>query len=412
VRLNLGGRVSPAYPSEIGAPNCPIRHRVSVAVDEFGAFCFPKGDVSVLPYAERIVRATEKLANSNFSHVIVTSVSNLLYLTGNRFDTGERMTVLLLSRHERPKLYLHEMFAERVTNELEILELVLWSDGVSPVDLVAQALPDNSVIGVDGSWPSAFLLELMKSKPSLNCVRATVIEKMREVKDADEIQILRQSSRIADAVVHQMMQLQALPTSELQMAEYARHLFIEHGAWELAFNPIICFGPNTANPHHAPKDIWLKSGQPITIDIGGIFNNYCSDITRTALYGEGNARFKEIYDTVLDTHLQALELIRPGLRFADLDLFIRNEFAKRGVDRYFIHRTGHGLGLEAHEGPFVHGFNQDEMEEGMVITVEPGIYLPGEFGVRVEDVVVVTATGCEVLTQSARDVKYLDTVNS
>lgn len=367
----------------------------------------------MVAHTKRIAQVVERIQETELSHVLVSSIPNLLYLTGQRLDTGERMTALLLSPYETPTLYIHEMFADRVNDrDMEGIRVVFWSDGMSAPLVLGKALPENSTVGVDANWPSTFLLELMAVRPHAKFVASRIVERLREVKDADEIQVLRQASRIADAVVHEMMQLQALPTSERQMAENARGLFMEHNVWALAFEPIICFGPNSANPHHSPTGQWLHAEQAITIDIGGVFHNYCSDITRTAFYGKGNPRFSDVYSVVLEAHLQALDLIKPGMRFSELDLFIRNQFARRGLDQYFIHRTGHGLGLEAHEGPFVHQYNQDPMEEGMVITVEPGIYLPGEFGVRIEDVVVVTSTGCEVLTQSSRDVKYLDAINA
>lgn len=359
-------------------------------------------------YESRLQKCAKGIEQSEFSHLVVSSTPNLVYLTGQRLDTGERMVALILQGEScRPKLFIHEMFAN-LTEPIGGVDFVLWSDDQDPVALLGDTIADATVVGVDGTWQSEFLLGLLHIHPYLHVVQSRLVETMREVKEESEIDVLRQSSRIADAVLHEVVQLQTFPASERQVAESVRQLFNEHQVSALAFPPIIGFGSNSANPHHLPGEYWTRPDQAIVFDIGGVYQDYCSDITRTVYFGHPNAHYEEIYKILQEAHEAALSQIHPGMMFSELDIFIRNQLAKKGYDKYFIHRTGHGLGLEAHEGPSIHQNNHSEMKEGMVFTVEPGIYLPKEFGIRIEDVVVVTDSGCEILTRSPRGVQYMD----
>ncbi len=358
-------------------------------------------------YSKRMQKSVQTMTAAQMNHMIVASRPNLVYLTGQELDTGERLSCLLLDGEANPKFFVHQMFAGQLRLPDEV-EVILWRDEDHPVELLSTYIGQQHQVGVDQNWPSAFLIDLMKAHPSLKIAKSGIVEKQRECKDEAEINTLRQSSRIADAVMHQVLELQYLPTTERQMGETIRSFFAEHQAHELSFKPIIGFGPNTANPHHELSDAGLLPEQAIVLDIGGIFQHYCSDITRTVFYGKPNERFAEIYQIVREAQEKAIAMVKPGVRFADIDLMIRREFAKWNYAEYFTHRTGHGLGLELHEGPFLHAKNTDQMQAGMVFSIEPGIYLPGEFGVRIEDIVVVTETGCEVLTLSPKEVQYLD----
>lgn len=352
---------------------------------------------------------------AGLSHLIVSSVPNLLYLTERRLDTGERLTVLLLSGQSTPpRLYIHEMFANLVDG-VEGIECVAWSDHEDPVELVARAIreaPATRPVGIDATWMSGFLLDLQRLCPDAQTTRSCVVEQMREIKDDFEIDLLRRSSRIADAVMHEVIRVPQFPMTETQAAELVRQFFEEHQVARLAFPPIVGFGPHSADPHRVPGDDSARPGDVLLIDIGGIYRDYCSDITRMAYYGQPNKQVESVYEVLRHVHEDALSRIRPGMAFSALDTSIRTALAQDGYEPYFIHRTGHGLGLEPHEQPSIHQGNHDTMREGMVFTVEPGIYFPGEFGVRIEDVVVVTASGCEVLTLSPRDIQYMDALAS
>lgn len=348
---------------------------------------------------------------AGLSHLIVSSVPNLLYLTERRIDTGERLTVLLLSGQSAPpRLYVHEMFANLVEG-VEGIECVAWSDHEDPIELVARAIRGAKAtrpVGIDATWMSGFLLDLQRLCPDMQTIPSLVVEQMREIKDDFEIDLLRRSSRIADAVMHEIIRVPQFPMTETQTSELVRQFFAEHQVARFAFPPIVGFGPHSADPHCVPGEASTRPGDALLIDIGGIYRDYCSDITRNAYYGQPDKRVESAYEVLRHAHEDALSRIRPGMTFSELDTSIRAALAQDGYERHFIHRTGHGLGLEPHERPSIHKSNHDTMREGMVFTVEPGIYFPGKFGLRIEDVVVVTASGCEVLTRSPRDIQYVD----
>lgn len=358
-------------------------------------------------YANRQEHCRQKMSSEKLDQLLITSPANICYLTGEELDMGERMCVLLLTQDDAPRLFIHEMFAQALELPVEI-EIIAWRDEENPVASLAACLSQQGRTGVDHSWPSSFLIQLVEILPQLQISASNVVEKLREIKDEGEINRLRQSSRIADAVMHQVIQLQHLPATERMMAETIRGFFGEHQVDQLSFRPIIGFGKNSANPHHSIGDTGLLPEQAVVIDMGGIFQQYCSDITRTLFYGTGNKRFEEVYQIVKYAQEEAISMVKPGVPFASIDQMIREEFAKWGLESYFTHRTGHGIGLELHEGPFLHQNNQEVIQTGMVFSIEPGVYLPGEFGVRIEDIVVVTDNGCEVLTLSPKEVQYIE----
>lgn len=362
------------------------------------------------PYLKRRMECFKRVEENQFDHLIVTSPFNLKYLLGANIDTGERMTVLLLSPGKKEKLYIHEMFLDQVPSTLEI-EVKLYSDDMEPLQILAANFSSNQKLGIDQNWLCSFLIDLLKSLPTISVEKSTIVEKMREIKDEREIDILRQSARIADAVMYQIQQLQYFPVTEREVANTIKSFFSDHGVNELSFKPIIGFGKNSANPHHTISDQTSTPDQPILIDMGGLFESYCSDITRTFYLGRKNQKYEDLYQIVKEAQEQAIEMIKPGIPFSEIDLTVRKSFAKYGYDEFFIHRTGHGIGLELHEGVSIHKNNHDLVKEGMVFSIEPGLYFPNQFGIRIEDIVVVTPSGCEVMNKCNKEVQYLELLN-
>ncbi|MEH7332505.1 Xaa-Pro peptidase family protein [Neobacillus drentensis] len=359
------------------------------------------------PYTSRLMKCYQNLESNGFDHLVVTSPYNLKYLLGANIDTGERMTVLLLSPSKKTKLIIHQMFSDQVPKSNE-LEVIYYSDEVEPIKILAAHFSGHENLGIDQNWLCSFLIDLLKTLPAIRVEKSTIVEKLREIKDEKEIDTLRQSARIADAVMYQILQLQHFPTTEREVAATIKSFFAEHGVNELSFKPIIGFGGNSANPHHTISDHISQFNQPILIDMGGVFHDYCSDITRTFYLGRKNQQFEDLYQIIREAQEQAIELVKPGVAFSEIDLFIRKSFAKWGYDQYFIHRTGHGIGLELHEGPSIHRNNHDVIQSGMAFSIEPGLYLPNQYGIRIEDIVVVTENGCEILNKCSKEVQYLE----
>jgi len=225
-----------------------------------------------------------------------------------------------------------------------------------------------------------------------------LVEAQRLVKDEDEIAAIGAAAALVDeALTGLLAELEAGPTEREVAFELDRRILVG-GADEIAFDTIVASGPSAASPHARPTSRRVQAGDMVKIDVGCRLNGYCSDITRTSFCGEPSERFRQVYEAVADAQQVALDSVATGVACADLDKAARDVISEAGFGEYFTHGLGHGVGLEVHEAPRVSARSEDVLEAGMVITVEPGIYMRGWGGVRIEDLVAVTADGCEVLT--------------
>jgi Xaa-Pro aminopeptidase len=226
-------------------------------------------------------------------------------------------------------------------------------------------------------------------------------------KEAPEVEALRASAATADAAMSAAIAACVAGARELDVAEAAAAAFRRAGADEVSFTSVAS-GPNSAFPHHHSGGRELRSGDAVSIDLGGRLAGYASDITRVVHVGEPSERYLLVHDTVEQAVLAALAAARPGATGADVDGAARAVIDAAGFRAYFVHRTGHGLGLSGHEPPSIMAGEQRRMEPGMVFSIEPGIYLPGEFGIRLEEIVVATDGGCEILSSLSREIAVVD----
>jgi Xaa-Pro aminopeptidase len=222
-------------------------------------------------------------------------------------------------------------------------------------------------------------------------------------KSPEEIAALRRAAATADAAIQAAARACSPGAAELEVARAADEGFRKAGAPEVIAT-IVGSGPNSAFPHHHSSARALQAGEPVLFDLGSRVGGYCSDITRMAFLGTPSARYREIHRIVDDAVASALEAIKPGVPIATIDRAARGTIERAGYGERFVHRTGHGIGLSVHEPPSITHTNELPLEEGMAFSVEPGIYLSGEFGVRLEEIVAVTRTGCEILSRLPRDV--------
>lgn len=341
------------------------------------------------------------MEQEEYSQILISDSAAIFYLTGKWIHPGERMLALYLNQNGSHKLVVNELFP--IQEDLGV-ELVLYSDTQSPVEVLEKVVEKGKPLGIDKNWPARFLLPMMEKELASKYVNASILlDRIRLIKDADEIEKMRKASKINDEAMEQIQDCLTKKMTEKELAEHLLKIYETLGAEGFSFDPIIGCGVATSDPHHSTGNAIPQKGDTVTIDIGCIKDNYCSDMTRTVFVGEPTPRQREIYEIVKGANLAAIAAVKPGVRFCDVDKAARDYITAKGYGERFLHRTGHSIGLECHEFGDVSAVNQSLLEPGMIFSIEPGVYLEGEFGVRIEDLVLVTEDGCEVLNHSSKE---------
>lgn len=351
----------------------------------------------------RVSNAIREMEKNNLNQMVVTSPASIYYLTGRWIEAGERMIALYLNKSGEHKLILNRLFP--IEDDLGI-EIVWYSDSDDSIKVLSDILNRNEVLGVDKFWPAQYLIRLM----NLNAVKGFVnssyiVDELRMVKDDEEKELMRKSSQINDKVMEILQSELKEGYTEKYYSRFLAEIYEKEGAQGFSFNPILAYGQNAADPHHEPDNNKLKKGDSLVIDIGGVYNHYCSDMTRTVFFGkEPDEEHKKIYEIVKKANLNAIAKVKEGVKFSEIDAAARNLITEAGYGEYFTHRTGHSIGLEIHDKGDVSSINHEEVKEGMIFSIEPGIYLPGNIGVRIEDLVLVTKDGCEILNSVSKEI--------
>ncbi|MEH6989418.1 M24 family metallopeptidase [Cytobacillus firmus] len=355
-------------------------------------------------YQKRIEKVQKLLEETKLDAAVITSPPNFFYFSGTWLDSHERLQAIVIPKFGKAVMVVHEMSKEEI-HPTNLFDMVFWKDGDFSLEVLAKVLPENGTISIDNHWPSQNLLLLMGLKDQLEFVDSRkIIGKARLNKEPQEVELLTRSAAIADMVMNQIINFIKPGHSEKEVADELKRLFALHGVNELSFNPIVGTGRNGAIPHHQSDDTIIAEGDLVVIDMGGFKDHYCSDMTRTVLAGgEATKEMKKVFDIVKHAHEEAVKAVKPGVSLKEIDLTAREIIRKEGYGPNFTHRTGHGLGIEVHEEPFVTSDNDQLLEEGMVISIEPGIYLSGQFGVRIEDIVLVTESGSKSFNNVTRD---------
>ena len=336
--------------------------------------------------------------------ILVSATPSVYYLTGRWIAPGERMLALYLNADGDVVLFANRLFAQAPEAGMELVE---FDDTEDPVALLAARVRPGR-LGVDKVWPSQFTIRLMEALPGLTpALGSAPVDEARMCKDAEEIALMRESSRLNDEALRRTFGELREGMTELELQDaYLRNAKAVGGDGG-SFTPITCFGANCAEPHHDNDATRLKKGDSVILDVGLMHRRYASDMTRTAFFGAVTDEQKRVYDVCRRANEAGRAAVRPGLPMCEFDRAARKVIEDAGYGRYFIHRTGHGIGLEVHEHPDKSSTSQTIARPGMCFSVEPGIYLPGNFGVRVEDLVVVTEDGCETLNRLPRDLMIL-----
>ena len=354
----------------------------------------------------RIASVLDNLAAQGLSQLLVCDPRSIQYLTGSYVEPGERFLGLLLRAGEsRPTLFLNELFTAPADIEAEV---VSFNDTDDPIALLAERCDAAAALGCDKNLPARFLIPMMERNVAAGFALASdAVDDARAIKDDEERALMRAASETNDAAMARFRELVHEGATEQEIAGKLEDIYRELGAQGHSFAPIVSFGANAADPHHEPDGTVLKEGDVVLFDVGCRQDEYCADMTRTFFFGEPDEEQRRVYEIVRQANEAGRAAVHPGARFCDIDGAARKVIEDAGYGPYFTHRLGHQIGLDVHEPGDVSSVNEACVQQGMCFSIEPGIYLPGRFGVRIEDLVIVTEDGCEVLNSYPRDLETL-----
>ena len=357
-------------------------------------------------YGERIGRVRTRMAELGVDALLLSVGPDLPYLTGYEAMPLERLTMFVLPRTGDAQLVVPRLEAPRVTRRPELFAIVEWEETDDPIAIVAGMIRRSArrvAIG-DHTW-ARFVLDLQRAVPACDFVRATdVVGPIRMVKDAAEVDALTRAAHAVDAIAHEMRAVAFAGRTELDVHRELVERMLAAGH-ERANFAIVAAGANAASPHHEPTATrTIDDGDIVLCDFGGTMDGYCSDITRMFHVGEIPAEIRDVYAVLVEAQEAGVRGATVGTPCADVDAASRNVISAAGFGEYFVHRVGHGIGTEAHEDPYLVAGNERPLEPGHAFSVEPGIYFPGRFGMRLEDIVVATLAGPLRLNDAPRDI--------
>lgn len=354
----------------------------------------------------RVDTVLKYLEEMGLSQILITDPLSICYLTGRMIQPMERFYGLYLNRQGGHKIFINQL--EAVPEDLGV-EKVRFSDTDPYLDLVARAVDSHQPLGVDKNMAARFLLPLLHREAASDFVNASLaVDKARAVKDEVEQELMRKASQLNDTAMVELRPWIRTGVSELELAERLRNIYKDLGAEDVSFPPLIAFGANAASGHHWPDGTRLQPGDCVLIDIGCIYQGYCSDMTRTYFYQTVTDRQRQVYEVVRQANERAEQAVRPGVPLRDLDGIARGIIAEAGFGPNFTHRLGHFIGMEDHEFGDVSSTAEDAAMPGNIFSIEPGVYLEGELGVRIEDLVLVTEDGCELLNHAPKTLEIIE----
>lgn len=344
-------------------------------------------------FAERRRRASAALSARGLSALLLAPGSDLTYLTGYRIFSTERLTCLVLSAEGEATLVLPELESPRATAATPDVTQRTWRETDDPYALAASLVRAPGDVAVSDQMWALFTLRLQQALGGRRFdLASTITRELRMRKDAAEREALRAVSAAADRAYARILEREFAGRRERDVAADLAALLREEGHDEVTFT-IVASGPNGASPHHETSERVIGTGEAIVCDFGGNRRSYCSDITRTVHVGPPDPETVRVHEAVRRAQEAGYAAARTGATAESVDAAARRVIDDAGYGRYFIHRTGHGIGLDGHEHPYLVAGNTERLEPGMAFSIEPGIYLPGRFGVRIEDIAIIGDDG-------------------
>jgi Xaa-Pro dipeptidase len=363
----------------------------------------------------RLDQFNASLRASDLEAVVLNPGPTLTHLTGLRFHLMERPVVLMVAKDQDPAIVLPELELQKVASLPYTLQVFAYPENPSEWEGVfrkaAQSLElDGKRVGVEPRQLRLLEFRYVKAgAPEADFPDASdVLSALRLRKDSAEVEAMRRAVKIAQEALEATLPLIKIGMTEKELSSELVVQLLRHGSEpEMPFAPIVSGGPNSANPHASPTERKLQPGDLLVVDWGATYDGYISDLTRTFAVGEVDAEYQKIHQIVQDANAAGRAAARPGVPCAAVDQAARDIIEAAGYGQYFTHRTGHGIGMEGHEEPYMRGDNMQLLEPGMAFTVEPGIYLPERNGVRIEDNVVITESGADVLSDMPREIRSI-----
>jgi len=360
-------------------------------------------------HRRRMERATAAAADAGLSGLLIAPGPDLSYLTGYQpVAISERLTLLVLAAGREPTMIVPR--PERPDAEGAPVRLVDWADGTDPYEATAPLLGRSGRYGISDSAWAMHLLGLQQALTSVSYVSLTkALPMLRAVKDAHEIDRLAAAGAAADKAYLEILKVRFAGRKESEVAADLAALLTRFGHSQVDFT-VVGSGPNGANPHHGAGDRTIDQGDMVVLDFGGLVDGYGSDTTRTVHVGPQRPtdEMRKVHDIVRHAQQTAFEAVCPGATCQEIDRVARKVIAEAGFGEYFIHRVGHGIGLTTHEPPYMVEGEAQRLVPGMCFSIEPGIYLPDRFGVRIEDIVTVTETGGRRLNTTPHELATVD----
>ncbi|MFA9375182.1 MAG: M24 family metallopeptidase [Lachnotalea sp.] len=355
---------------------------------------------------ERLNKVLVQLKENETEQMIITDPATIFYLTGKWVDPGERLLALYINIEGTNRLFLNELFTVPV--DLGV-EKVWFSDIEDGVSLIAKVTDSTKTLGIDKNMAARFLLRLMELNSGSTYINASkYVDDVRACKDDEEQKFMKTVSKINDIAMKEFKGLIKSGITEMEMASQMEEIYRNLGADGFSFEPLVGFGKNAAIGHHSAGNAVLKEGDCVLVDVGCKKDNYCADMTRTFFYKSVTEEQKKVYELVKKANETAENMIKPGVRFCDIDQAARTIISEAGYGAKFTHRLGHSIGIEVHEYGDVSSANENMVKEGMIFSIEPGIYLEDNFGVRIEDLVLVTKDGMQRLNNYTKELTIIE----
>ncbi|MNW52421.1 putative peptidase [compost metagenome] len=352
----------------------------------------------------------QKMAQAGIQTLLITDPKHVYYLTGFLSNPHERFLGAVLQKGEEPLLIVPALDEEAARAASDVKHIMTHQDTDNPYSLLKQALKaEIGVLGLEKEHITVARFEQLCESLGFTEHQdiGSWLQELRVRKSPEEISKMRHAVHLIERVLEESLKQVKEGVSENELVAEVEYQIRKLGADGPSFDSMVLSGEKTALPHGVPGTRTLRQGDLLMFDIGVYADGYASDITRTFAFGELTEEQVRIYNTVLEANKAAIKAIKPGVTFATIDKAARDVIEEAGYGEYFIHRLGHGLGIDVHEYPSVHGKNETLLSEGNVFTVEPGIYVPGVGGVRIEDDCLVTADGVEVLTSYPKELIFL-----